>query len=216
MDQVNNGIDGETNQRAFSVMDRFKGSLKSFASSTKQVCDRKNTPRWFHDFSKILDTFFKDIYISIFVASENSLGMIESELTIQKAVTDGLENARLRLEQLLRENKALIYELEGDLEDLRQYSRCTNLLIHGLEEEAQENTDHKVLEVLQDKLQLPLAINDIGRTHRLGQKREGKKRPIIARFISYRKRKIVFDVKKNPKGSRIVITENLTRDRYSL
>ena len=100
--------------------------------------------------------------------------------------------------------------MEAELEDLRQYSRRTNILIHGVEEEAQESTDNKVMSIINNQLQLP------ERTHRLRRKVKEKKRPIIARFVSYRKRKTVFDAKKKFKGTRTVITENLTKDRYAL
>ena len=87
-----------------------------------------------------------------------------------------------------------IRDLEVDLEDQRQYSRRTNILVHGLEEEARENTDTKVLEILQNKLGLTnMTLKDISRSHRLGKKQDQKKRPIIVRFSSYREKKVAFD-----------------------
>ena len=109
-----------------------------------------------------------------------------------------------------------VKDLEADVEDLRQYSRRTNLLFHGIEEGDRENTDDKIMEVINTKLGLNLTLDDVGRSHRLGRKAENRKRPIIARFVSYRKRKTVFEAKKKLKGTGIVISENLTKERYEL
>ena len=41
-------------------------------------------------------------------------------------------------------------------------------------------------------------------------------RPIIARFISYRQRKQIYDAKKKLKGQKTLVTESLTKSRYEL
>ena len=110
-----------------------------------------------------------------------------------------------------------INALEADLEDQHQYSRQTNILIHGCKEETtKEDTDAKVLDIIQKQLGLPIPLNEVARTHRLGPKQEGKKRPIIVKFVSHRYKKMVFDKKKMLKGTGTVITENLTKKRYAL
>lgn len=169
---------GGHDEVALPVLDRFKGSLQTFLTNVKQVCSHKNTPGWFQDFYKHLDSFSNDFTATIMDLEKNH-SLLESELVIQKVITDGLEKERKRLDKNVN-------DLEAGLEDQRQYSRRTNILIHGLDEEAQEKTDDKMLEILQNKLQLPLSINDISRTHRLRHKVEGKKTPIIARFVLYR------------------------------
>ena len=73
-----------------------------------------------------------------------------------------------------------------------------------------------VLGVLDTKLDAGITENHIARTHRLGRKRgEGKPRPIIVKFISYREREKAFDSKRKLKSQKI-ISENLTEKRYSL
>ena len=110
---------------------------------------------------------------------------VEGTLAIQKAVTDGLESDWKRLQKQIN-------KLEADLEDHRQYSRRTNILIHGLEEEAQEVTDNKVLQIFHNQLNLPeITENEVSRSHWLGPKR-----PIIVRFPSYRHKKMVFNANK--------------------
>ena len=69
-----------------------------------------------------------------------------------------------------------------------------------------------------------ITIDDIQRSHRLGPKSQGRStrnnrprsRPIIVRFLNYRRRREVFKNKKNLKGQQISITENLTKKRYTL
>ena len=109
------------------------------------------------------------------------------------------------------------------MDEQQQYSRRTCLLVHGIKEkegtakETVEEVEEKVREVFENKVKVKLDVKDISRTHRLGKKRDaGKPRPIIVRFLSYRQRHQIFVAKKNLKGSRITVTENLTKKRYQL
>ena len=68
--------------------------------------------------------------------------------------------------------------------------RRENILIYGVEEIKEDNDDgEKVLFKIADELEIDLEDNEIQRVHRLGQKRRNKvnPRPIIARFVSYKK-----------------------------
>ena len=111
-------------------------------------------------------------------------------------------------EALVNDRKRILEELD----DLQQYGRRTNILIHGVPEESSEKTDNKALYIINNKLGISgVTIDHLSRSHRLGKKHEGKKRPIIVRFTSYRRRKMVFDVKKKLKGTGITVTENLSK-----
>ena len=90
-------------------------------------------------------------------------------------------------------------------------------MVHGLDEEKDESTDNKVLNIFKETLGLnSLKLEDIGRSHRLGKKENGKKRPIIVRFATYRQKAMVYSNKRKLKGTRTVISENLTPSRYAL
>jgi hypothetical protein len=67
------------------------------------------------------------------------------------------------------------------------------------------------------KLITKLNLNDIGRSHPIGQSRDGKI-SIIVRFLTYRQRAIVFSNKKKLKWNKdnIFICENLTKHRYDI
>ena len=63
-----------------------------------------------------------------------------------------------------------------------QYSRRNCLLIHGIKEEKDENTDNVVIKFIQDDLQEEINIEDLDRMHRIGKANNGKSRPIIVKF----------------------------------
>ena len=100
-----------------------------------------------------------------------------------------------------------------------QYSRRNCLLLHGVPE-AQVDTDSAVLSVANERLGLNLTRDCIGRSHRLGQAAQstsnGKPRPIIVKLTSYDTRRQIFGAKRQLKGTRLVITENLTKRRSEL
>ena len=131
---------------------------------------------------------------------------MEGNIAIQKAVTDSLAVDRDRI--------------INELDEQQQYSRRNCLMLHGVKETAKEDVEKVVMNILDTKLVAGVLERDISRTHRIGRKQNddnGKKeRPIIVRFTSYRQRKQVFDRKKKLKGQNILITESLTKKRYSL
>ena len=107
-----------------------------------------------------------------------------------------------------QEQKKVIEELRGEVSSLNeklngfteqvdrqeQYSRRNCLLIHGITEGNQENTDDLALEIFREKLDIELTQRDLDRTHRIGKndKRSNRPRPVIVRFILYNDRKKLF------------------------
>ena len=57
---------------------------------------------------------------------------------------------------------------------MEQRSRNQCLLIHGVDETADENTDEAAIEVFNEKLGFNLNLDDIQRSHRLGPKRNAR------------------------------------------
>lgn len=106
-----------------------------------------------------------------------------------------------------------------------QYSRRNCLLLHGIPERQGEDTDTLVLDEARKILgREDMTIKDIDRSHRVGPRRTsaevtkaGKQsqRPIIVRFTSYRARQMLFQNKKNLKGSGHILTESLTKTRMT-
>ena len=101
--------------------------------------------------------------------------------------------------------------LEESIDQQEQYSHRNCLLIHGVEENSNEDTDKLALNINND-LEIDLTETAIDRTHRIGDPKKKKKkvRPIIVKFVRYYDRKQVFSKKKHLKGKGISITESLT------
>ena len=78
-----------------------------------------------------------------------------------------------------------ITSLIAKIDSQEQYSRCNCLLIHGIGEEKNENTDELAVNVINDNLELDIQAVDIERTHRIGnpKKNKNKGRPIIVKFV---------------------------------
>ena len=117
-------------------------------------------------------------------------------------------------QELITENQSINDRLDG----LEQYSRRHCLLLHGVREDEEENTDEVILTKIAEEMGIQINEEDIDRTHRLGKpnRRDGKPRPIIVKFTRYAVRNKVYTYKKNLKGKRYLITESLTGKRMKL
>ena len=95
-----------------------------------------------------------------------------------------------------------------------QYSRRNCLLVHGIAETIDENTDDLVLQTINEKLDVEITKNEIDRSHRIGRKKNGQRpRPIIVKLTRYNTRKKAFPSKRKLKGTGVSITDNLTANR---
>ena len=105
--------------------------------------------------------------------------------------------------------------LEENIDQQGQYYRRNGLLIYGVEENNNEDTDKIVLNIINNDLENDLTEVAIDRTHRIGdpKKKKKKARPIIVKLVRYYDRKEVFSRKKHLKRKSISITEILTSFR---
>ena len=118
------------------------------------------------------------------------------------------------LQKNVNDMSATIESLKGCLDRQEQYSRRNCLLIHGLPESKNENTDELVIDTIKEKMGEEIEKNEIDRSHRLGApKNNGKSRPIIIKFVRYNTRCRIFKNKKKLKGKSISVTESLTKKR---
>ena len=105
---------------------------------------------------------------------------------------------------------------------MEQYSRRNCLLIHGIAEKSDENTDKIICDLAEEKLGVTISLDHIDRSHRVGARgrkdRKGRPltRPIIVKFIGYRPRSLMYAARAKLKTTRIYIHENLTPERQSL
>lgn len=129
---------------------------------------------------------------------------------------DALTLSFNKLEQDVVNNTNQISINAEKIDALEQYTRRNNLRLHGIPENPNENTDCIVVDFISNKLGITISLDEIERTHRVGQKRTAHPRAIIIKFGSYRKRSEVFYAKKALKGTGLLITEDLTKQRQSL
>ena len=142
---------------------------------------------------------------------------LESFKAVNEQVTRELKTENKRLQERLDN----LSDVVGDHE---QRNRNNCLLLHGVEEMDGENTDDMVLKIINERLELPMVLDNIQRSHRLGPRNASrntrqnptKPRAIIFRFRDFRARQSVFYKKKMLQGTGISITENLTKKRYTL
>ena len=159
----------------------------------------------------------------------------EETKNAQIKVTESLEFFSNKFDELERENKKKnekIKELEetidilteknksltSDVDELEQYSRRNCLLLHGVQENENENTDDIVLKTMSEELDIEIKENDLDRTHRIGNRnrKDGKPRAIIVKFTRYATRNKIYSNKKKLKGKNFLMTESLTSRRYHL
>ena len=151
----------------------------------------------------------------------------EETKNAQIKVTESLEFFSNKFDELERENKKKnekIKELEettdilaeknksltSDVDELEQYSRRNCLLMHGVQENEDENTV--------DVVDIDIKENDLDRTHWIGNRnrKDGKPLAIIVKFTHYATRNKIYSNKKKLKGKKFLITESLTSRRYHL
>lgn len=116
----------------------------------------------------------------------------------------------------LAQVKQRMDSMEDRQDRAEQYSRRNCLLFIGLEEGSRDDESaclDLVMDVIKNKLSLELSDHVVERCHRLGPKKQGRRRPIIVKFYSYRYRREVFSAKKSLAGTGVVITEFLTQNR---
>ena len=118
----------------------------------------------------------------------------------------------------LKEKVLILSNEKKDLEQIidrqEQYSRRNCILIYGVKEEQNEDTDNVVVKLIKDNLEEDVDLTELDRSHRIGKKKSnGKARPIIVKFARYNVRRKVFYNKKKLKGKNISITESLTKYR---
>ena len=104
--------------------------------------------------------------------------------------------------------------LTNQLDDLEQYSRRNCLLLHGINEEQRESTT-AVIELCKKSLGVTLERNDIDRSHRVGKPQGDKPRPLIVKYVRYEKREVLA-AKRKLKGTKNLVTENLTKRRSAV
>ena len=122
----------------------------------------------------------------------------------------GKEREIAELKSTINSLNVRLDKADRALDRQEQYSRRNCLLIHGIDEENQENTDEVVINVLKKEMDEEITHLDIDRSHRLGNRKldKSKPRPIIIKFSRYNVRARIFKNKRKLEGKRTSVTES--------
>lgn len=138
--------------------------------------------------------------------SKNVFLLEEHEQERQKVVA--LEVRVSTLEQQVSKNVFLLEEHE-------QYSRRNNLRLFGVVEKPKEDLPEVLVNICKQKLNIDLKLEDVDCCHRLGATAVADKmpRPVIVKFCRRSVRNSIYRAKTKLKGTKLVIREDLTRER---
>ena len=114
-----------------------------------------------------------------------------------------------------------LHNIDLKMNTEEQYSRRNCLRLFGYPEKPNENTDSIFIDVAKQNLKIDLTTDQIERSHRVGLKKEkpgkdDKPRGIIIKLKSYRKRDEIIKSRRNLKGTKLVIVEDLTSKNQTL
>ena len=167
-----------------------------------------------NDFQNEVKKQLKEILDSMKNISDQ-INEIKNELMAAKRDISKITEENNKLKQIINLNTFKVDSLE-------QYGRRENLRIYGIPE-SNENIDDDGEQIVHDiakLLNVDLDNWDIQRAHRLGRKRSNKPRPIIVRFLSFKKRNEILNSKSKLKNNQVYpsafITEDLTPLRSKL
>ena len=134
------------------------------------------------------------------------------------------DNSALRHE--ISDQKATITELKGklvvqekltqtaiqDIEQLEMYSRRNNIRVYGIQETEKEDCERVFVDLYKQRLKLDVPRGEICRAHRIGRVTNDPRRPrpIIVKLIRHNIESAVIRQRRELKGTRIVIREDLT------
>lgn len=106
----------------------------------------------------------------------------------------------------------LNYAVESQIQ--KTYNR--NVIVYGLQEQGEKNIYESARELFSSKVGCQVEKSDISFCYRMGNKVNGKIRPLVVEFVNKWKRDEVFSNKSKLKGTKIMIVEMLTKSRIEL
>ena len=121
-----------------------------------------------------------------------------------------------KLEMKLKDVGTELTWVKGQLDEQEQYGRRNGLRVwNNIKEETGESTDTMIIDIAKG-MGVAIKPHDISRSHRVGRPtRDGRARPILVKFTTYRAREKLYSAKKKTKDG-IFMGEDLTRHRQNL
>lgn len=140
-----------------------------------------------------------------------SLEFSQNEIDSLKSTIKTHEAENLASKKTIDKLTQQIKDMEDRMNYQEDYSRRNNIRISGVQElnseQTWEQTAAVVTSLLQDKLQLPDL--ELERAHRVGQHRDGRPRPIVARFSRFCDREAVMRSARKLRGTNVYLNDDL-------
>jgi len=124
-------------------------------------------------------------------------------------------------EKLTRQDKTIselsekIQKISNQTDDNQRRSMQNNVIIHGIAEEEKESVSEKIQDFLETELKIgkeEVPRMNIDRCHRLGQRKEGKQRPVIVRFTQHTAKELIFSKVSNLKGKNFSVQHQFSTE----
>ena len=147
---------------------------------------------------------------------------------LRSAITNELKGELINLKTLLEKKdeefeslKTRVGELEYQHDELQQYSRRNSIRVSGLVETPNEDPAELSIDLFNNRMHLAIIPEEIDRAHRVGKMVEGKDRPLLVKFTSYRARRSVIGARRTLRDTgedrpKVFINEDLTQKRATL
>lgn len=162
-------------------------------------------PSWFVKFDETLDALNTKL-----TGIDNRL--ICAQTTADNALEEA-NSAKLKIDNLQKENdeiKCQLQTLEKKILSNDIQFRKNNLIFDGIPETGKEtenwsDTEKIIMEVFENKLQIPNSQSiHLEKAYRMGQRQKGKTRPILARFSNCKDRDTVWSKRGNLKNFKTI------------
>ena len=95
---------------------------------------------------------------------------LEKEIKKKNEKVNQLEKI---IENLVEQQKSL----SSEIDDLEQYSRRNCLVLHGVNESNDENTNEIIIKTFSEELGVEIKEDDLDRSHRLGKPKRKDNKP---------------------------------------
>ncbi|KAK7457979.1 hypothetical protein BaRGS_00039151, partial [Batillaria attramentaria] len=156
-------------------------------------------------------TFVQQVVPAIVASVAMAVGeVLKSLLKQTRSANDGVSDVTRKLQQ-----NVFLMRYENDR--MEQYSRRETIRIVGVKEEEEEDVEKKVLEIFKET-GAEVSPDDISVCHRIGKGKRG--RPILAKFVSRKKKKEVMRKKKalreKDRYKNVYLNDDLTQLRARL
>uniref|UniRef100_A0A6B0VA22 Tick transposon n=1 Tax=Ixodes ricinus TaxID=34613 RepID=A0A6B0VA22_IXORI len=141
--------------------------------------------------------------------SNRRLEVIESRLNALTATSEKVEQCDKNVRQL----QDIVAALTEKVDDLENRGRRNNIIIHGIEESQDENTESLkglvLTEIFENKL--GLKVTSVERIHRIGRADGRRPRPVILRLYDFNEKLNLLRNSRRLKGTRIFLSEDFSR-----